>query len=135
MQHDWVCYTTHCTNCGHSGLLQVWSEGRGWGFATSALVVAAVSRIHPENSVMRCIACLSSVVTLERQPDSPRCASAACQFDHAPKRLKSGVADIACPMHSAAKRFGGYQKVNLIQRCATPGCAGGPSNDSRHGRR
>src|SRR5689334_24619567 len=81
MQHDWVCYTTHCHSCGHEGLLQLWSDNRRWGFRTAALVVAAVNRIHPENSAMRCNACLSSVVTLVRQPNSPRCDSATCRFN------------------------------------------------------
>src|SRR5689334_7600791 len=99
MQRDWICYTSHCHSCGHVGLLQVWSDRRGWGYATSALFVAAVSRIHPENSVMRCIACLSSMVTLERQPDSPHCASAACRFDRSRRGLERSDVEISCPLH------------------------------------
>lgn len=80
-------------------LHQVWSDRRDWGFKTSSLVVAAVNRIHPENSVVRCMACLSSVVTLERQPNSPRCASTACRFNRVPNPLKRSTVEISCPLH------------------------------------
>ncbi len=82
MRHNWICYTTHCHSCGHAGLLQVWSDRRGWGYKTSALVVAAVNRIHPENSVMRvrCL-CLQSSVVVGQQSNSPGCARyRSCRF-------------------------------------------------------
>ena len=85
-------------------MLQLWSDRHGWGYSTRALVAAAVNQIHPENSVMRCAACLSSVITLERRLSSPGCVSAACQFNRLPNRLKRSAVEISCPLHHATER-------------------------------
>ena len=105
MRHDWICYTARCEFCGHAGLLKVWSEGPGWGYTATGLIAAAVNRLHPEKSVVRCLACLSSVVTLKRQFDSPHCASAICPFNS--DRSQSGRmgAIVACPLHATSTRI------------------------------
>lgn len=105
MRHNWICYTTYCHSCGRTGLMQLWSDNGGWGYTTQALVAAAVNRIHPENSVMRCISCLSPVVTLKREPDSPQCGSTLCRYNPATRRHAGAPISIACPMHGAAQRL------------------------------
>jgi len=99
MRHDWICYTTCCQSCGHRGLLQLWSDRQGWGYAAHELLAAAINRIHPENSTLRCSACSSSVIKLERQLDSPHCASAVCRFNRERSDARSSEARLPCPMH------------------------------------
>ena len=65
MGYVWERFHVHCRYCGRNGGLSLWSgPQQSWGFVTAGFAGLAVNRIHPENSLMRCNACGSSVVAL-----------------------------------------------------------------------
>ncbi len=106
MRHAWDCYTTRCCNCGRSGLLQVWSEAKGWDFRAHGLSVAAVSRRNPVNSIMRCLSCNSSVIDFVHQRGSRNCSSTICPFglkvSGRPPRCAPTLAAMSCPNYGPA---------------------------------
>jgi hypothetical protein len=60
-------YRLCCRNCGQTGGLWVTENGqREWSFATVGFIGLAVNRHNPPNSVLRCNACGSPQVHVER---------------------------------------------------------------------
>lgn len=65
MGYVWETLHVHCRYCGRNGRLSLWSgPQQAWGFSADGFAALAVNRIHPENSLMRCHGCGSSVVAL-----------------------------------------------------------------------
>jgi hypothetical protein len=65
MGYVWERFEVHCRYCGRHGSLSLWSGPQHeWGFQAEGFAGLAINRLHPENSLMRCHACGSSVVAL-----------------------------------------------------------------------